>query len=144
MNWIKKGVIFNSDNNFDWMKSFATVPFVDHVKENIFKIYFSSRDSDNHSHTSYIIIDANNPKEILEISKNPVLSPGPLGSFDESGAMGSCMVNHMGKKYLYYIGWNQRSTIPYHNSIGLAISEDDGKTFKKISAGPGLGWKNII
>ena len=42
-------------------------------------------------------------------------------------------------KYLYYIGWTNRLDVPYHNTIGLAISNNGGKTFKKFSTGPILG-----
>jgi hypothetical protein len=37
---------------------------------------------------------------------------------------------------MYYIGWNVRNTIPYHNAVGLAISQDNCNTFKKYSHGP--------
>ena len=29
-----------------------------------------------------------------------------------------------------------RNTIPYHNCVGLAISENNGKSYKKFSDGP--------
>jgi hypothetical protein len=37
---------------------------------------------------------------------------------------------------MYYIGWNPQKTVSYRLSIGLAISEDGGKTFNKVSDGP--------
>ena len=37
---------------------------------------------------------------------------------------------------MFYVGWTLRQTIPYHNSIGLALSTDDGQTFTKVGAGP--------
>jgi hypothetical protein len=37
---------------------------------------------------------------------------------------------------MYYVGWTVRNTIPYHNSIGLAVSEDGGVTFHRYSEGP--------
>jgi hypothetical protein len=50
--------------------------------------------------------------------------------------MPSWIVNHGSKKYLYYIGWNPQVTVAYRLSIGLAISEDGGKSFSKYSEGP--------
>jgi hypothetical protein len=38
--------------------------------------------------------------------------------------------------YLYYSGWSRAASVPYTNSTGLAISEDNGRTFKKVSEGP--------
>jgi predicted GH43/DUF377 family glycosyl hydrolase len=37
--------------------------------------------------------------------------------------------------YLYYIGWNIRNTVPYHNSVGLAVSED-GVNYRRMFKGP--------
>ena len=69
----------------------------------------------------------------------PVLDLGRLGTFDDCGVMPSWILDHDGKKYLYYIGWTVRTTIPYHNSIGLAISKDGGRTFQRFSEGPLFG-----
>jgi len=136
MKWTKKGLIFCPSNNYDWMRTHAALPIADHMKDDIFKIYFSSRDSQNRSFTTFLEIDITNPKKILHLSKKPIISPGEISSFDDSGTMGSCLVNFDGKKYLYYIGWNLGKTVPYRNSIGLAISNDDGNTFEKFSEGP--------
>jgi hypothetical protein len=40
---------------------------------------------------------------------------------------------------MYYIGWHRSKTVPSRNSIGLAISNDNGFTFKRYSDGPILG-----
>jgi hypothetical protein len=61
---------------------------------------------------------------------------GRPGTFDDSGIMPSWIVNHQNQKYLYYIGWNVKVSVPYHLSIGLAISEDEGRSFRKVSEGP--------
>jgi hypothetical protein len=37
---------------------------------------------------------------------------------------------------MYYIGWNVSGTVPYRLSIGLALSEDQGATFRRFSQGP--------
>lgn len=136
MNWIKKGLIFDVENRNDWMNSFATVPFAENIENDLYRIYFSTRDKQNHSSTAFIEIDINDPKKILTISEKPVLNPGELGTFDDSGAMGSCLVNHQDTQFLYYIGWNEGITVPYRNSIGLAIKQKHESIFKKYSKGP--------
>jgi hypothetical protein len=65
-----------------------------------------------------------------------VLPLGELGTFDDSGIMPSWLVSHDGNKYLYYIGWNPQVTVSYRLSIGLAVSNDGGRSFEKISEGP--------
>jgi len=136
MKWIKKGLIYNLKGEKDWCITHAAVPFAEHIVDDQFRIYFSTRDANNRSHTSFIEVDINEPKNILKISDQPVLNPGELGTFDDSGAMGSCLVKMGEKKFLYYIGWNRRITIPYHNSIGLAIAENTEEKFSRVSQGP--------
>jgi len=136
MRWRKKGLIFVPDNNFDWMVSHASIPIVDRVDNNVLRVYFGTRDKQGRSLPAYIEVEADNLQNILYVHDKPVLSLGKLGTFDEDGVMPSWIVNHGNIKYLYYIGWNRRVTVPYHLSIGLAISDDGGKSFSKYSEGP--------
>lgn len=137
MKWIKKGLIFVPDGNFSWSQSHAQVPVAYyHPEQNFIRIYYSTRNMDNKSVPSFIDVDADNPETVLYVNPKPILDLGPLGAFDDSGVMPSWITQVEGKKYLYYIGWNVRNTVPYHNSVGLAISEDNGLTFKKFSIGP--------
>ena len=131
MKWIKQGVIFVADHNFEWMVSHASVPVVDEAR-----IYFGTRDQNGQSQTSYIEVEAGRPENVVYIHDRPVLPLGEPGTFDDSGIMPSWIVTHENKKYLYYIGWSPRVTVPYHLAIGLAVSEDGGRSFQKISDGP--------
>lgn len=136
MKWIKKGVIFAPDHNYDWMVSHASVPVVDEVRDGVLRIYFGTRDGNGRSHTSYIEVEAAHPGNILYVHDKPVLSFGRPGTFDDSGIMPSWIVTQGNQKYLYYIGWNLQVTVPYRLAIGLAVSEDGGQSFHKISEGP--------
>ena len=137
MKWIKKGLIFKPKGNLSWSKSHAQVPVADYIEnENIIKVYFSTRNEKGFSLPGYVILDADNPKKIIDIGMNPILSLGELGTFDDCGVMPSWVVTNGDEKWMYYIGWNVRNTIAYHNSIGLAISKDGGKSYKKFSSGP--------
>lgn len=134
LKWKKLGLIFCPNNNYDWMYSHASVPIAEHLNDDYYKIYFSSRDRNNRSFGGYVIINLNEPQKILEISKKPILSPGKIGTFDDSGTMLSWIVNYNNEKYLYYIGWNLTVTVPFRNSIGLAMLNNG--EFHKMSEGP--------
>jgi hypothetical protein len=136
MSWVKKGLIYKPDGKLEWSQSHAQVPVVDKMNENSWRIFFSTRDNKNRSNASYIDINANNPLEILKINDKLLLPLGALGTFDDCGVMPSWVIENDGLKYMYYIGWNVRNTIAYHNAIGLAISDDGGETYKKFSEGP--------
>ncbi len=137
MKWIKKGHVYQPSGELEFSQSHAQVPVVDYLeKSDTFKIYFSTRDKTNRSLPGFIEVLAEDPQTIVNISEQPLLELGKLGTFDDCGVMPSWIVNHGDKKYLYYIGWNVRNTIAYHNAVGLAISSDGGKTFEKFSDGP--------
>jgi hypothetical protein len=136
MKWIKKGCIFSTDNNHSWMISHAQIPIVTEVDVNKLRIYFGTRDNKNRTTTTFIDVDANHPQDVLYVHDRQVLGLGKLGCFDDSGAMPSWIVNCASEIWLYYIGWNTGITVPYRNSIGLAISTDGGLSFKRVFEGP--------
>lgn len=139
MNWQKQGHIFSPRKDKSWNQSHASVPTVDVIDENIWRIYYATRDETNRSHISYIEVEAGNPGNIIYEHAEPIMAPGILGRFDDSGVMPSWIITVGKMKYLYYIGWTVRQTIPYHNAIGLAISKDGGKNFERFAAGPLFG-----
>ncbi|MBF4507147.1 hypothetical protein IRZ83_10740 [Flavobacterium sp. JLP] len=140
--WIKKGLIYNVNSNYEWNKSHAQVPVVDILSDRI-RIYYATRNNSGKSNVSFIEVDKNNPKIILFENDKPLFDFGNLGTFDDSGIMPSSIITVDDKKFLYYIGWTTRQTVPFQNAIGLAISKDGGKTFKKVSEGPIISINNI-
>lgn len=136
--WIKKGLVFKVDDyRNQFIKSHASIPFAYHIEKNIFRIYFSSRNENGKSLPYYIdaIISEGNIKLTGEVV-GPILELGRLGSFDDSGIMPSCLIKNKNQLYMYYIGWNPQVTVSYRLSIGLAISDDNGLSFKRYSEGP--------
>ncbi len=135
MRWVKKGQVFNVDGQFDWNKTHAQCPVVDKVNDSIWRIYYATRNLQGQSQISYIEVEAGNPKNILYKHDSYLFDFGDFGAFDDSGLMPSSIVKKGDLKYLYYIGWTLKKTVPYHNSIGIAVSKDNGKTFKKMFQG---------
>ena len=135
MKWKKLGRVFDAQGQMPWMQSHAAVPFAESLGGALFRIYFSTRDSFNCSHTASLVIDLNYPERILDLSSVPELSPGELGLFDDSGAMATWLTTFGDTRYLYYIGWNLGVTVPFRNAIGLAISES-GEPFQRYAPGP--------
>lgn len=128
--WSKIGNIFNQCH--------AQLPIAD-LRNEFIRVYFSTRKG-HKSFPVYIDLDLEHPENVLRIDLNPILEIGDRGYFDSSGIMPTAIVTiDMHTKYLYYIGWSQRKDVPYHNTLGLAISEDGGLTWKKFSKGPVFG-----
>jgi predicted GH43/DUF377 family glycosyl hydrolase len=134
--WEKRGRIFVPDGTIPWMRSHAAVPVADLLDEDRLRIYFGARDDQNRSRIGWVDVDPVAPTRVLDVSREPLLSLGELGTFDDNGMMPSCIVSRGHRKYLYYIGWNPQVTVPYRVAIGLAVSGDGGLTYYRHSAGP--------
>lgn len=122
---------------FDGIDGRAQCPVVDILNDGFWRIYFSHRDGNDHSYTSYIDVEEGNPENVLRSSEVPVISPGPRGSVDQAGAMATSIISNGASKYLYYIGWSQRLDVPYFNTTCVAVSSLEGSNWHKI--GPILG-----
>jgi hypothetical protein len=136
--WERYGCIVEPPRLGGWATSHAMVPFLG-AREQDGGLFFSTRDDAGRSHTIRAHMELSSAGAIVTVLPDPVLAPGPLGGFDDSGAMGACMVHHEGREHLYYIGWSLGVTVPFSTYIGLAISEDQGQTFKRASRGPVVG-----
>lgn len=121
------------------MQSHCQLPTVLALDDNLYRIYFASRDKRQYSHIGYVDIDIRNPFKPLSFTKEPILYPGEIGHFDEHGVFPSAVIRKGQEVYLYYIGWNKGYEPPlFYASIGVAISDDGGTVFRKYSNAPVL------
>ena len=113
--WHRHGLIFNPHDyigNFQSLYSHASVPCAVPIDDRFIKIFFSGRDKNNRSFTYSIIADSADKYRISGFNSTPILKPGKLGTFDDSGAMATWIIFYNQKFYMYYIGWNLGVTVP--------------------------------
>src|SRR5450759_871166 len=125
MKWNKLGKIFDPtqyklpNDCVQFAQSPQTLVFDDFVR-----IYFSTRavDKSNGKYLSHIaFVDMRkNLRDVIRVSVKPVIPLGKLGCFDEHGIFPLSVMRHV------------------DTAIGLAISRDDGLTFRRIGDGPVL------
>jgi hypothetical protein len=127
MKFIQKHFIYNTDGKKWWSRSHISYPIWDIVDENTWRIYYSTRNENNHSRISYIDVEAENPEKILYIHNEPLLELGIPAHFDERGTLPACIVEHNGRKYLYYMGIVVPQKVAYYGTIGIAAINDKGK-----------------
>jgi hypothetical protein len=128
----------------EWMREFAQCPTPHLLDENSVRVFMATRpprDSEHQyvSYTTYVDLAREDLFRITGASRSPVLSLGDRGMFDEFGVMPSCIVRHRDQFRLYYSGWTRAESVPYMIAVGVALSEDGGRSFHRIGPGPSLG-----
>lgn len=133
--WKKLGRVFETVSNGSWKVTHAAVPTVELLSGDIYRVYFGTRNHENQASISFFDYNLKTFKVVHEASF-PVLTPGKLGTFDDSGVLPSWILTVDGRKYLYYIGWNLGVTVPFRNFTGLAIQEKGSEIFRRVSEAP--------
>ena len=144
--WEKLGKIFDPTKiaGINWMKEFAQSPSVV-VYDHFIRVYFCCRppaDSNGQyvSYIGYVDLNRENLFQIINISKNPVLELGELGTFDEFGTNPVSAIRTEDDIRIYYCGWTRCESVPVNAAIGVAVSQDDGATFARLGPGPVLSY----
>jgi hypothetical protein len=143
MKWKKLGTIFDPTQHelptgcVQFAQSPQALMFDDFVR-----IYFSTRSVDHvggkfRSHIAYVDM-SKSLRDVLEVSTHTVIELGELGCFDEHGIFPMNVVRHGGSVLGYTCGWSRRVSVSVETAIGLAVSQDDGRTFRRMGQGPVL------
>lgn len=136
MEWKKKGLIYNPPFDGTWKDNSALTPTPFLLNENIIRVYASFRDKEGIGRIGYVDVDAHNPSKILKISESPVLDIGNDGMFDDNGVILGDLIRVENKIYMYYVGFQLVEKVKFLAYSGLAISEDNGETFKRYKNTP--------
>ena len=143
MRWKKLGHVYTPDGGKAWARSHAANPIAEHIENDLFRIYFSTRDAENRSSIGFVEVDLARPQKILHEAEAPILAPGDTAMFDDSGVSIGCIVPVGTQRYLYYMGWHLTVRVPWQNTIGLAISDGPGQPFKRHSRFPIMGLDEV-
>jgi hypothetical protein len=139
--WRKLGAIGIASPGRDWCVSHAALPVVDGAGAP--RLQFSVRDADGRSHIAQGDFSLGaGAAGTLRVDPDPVLTPGALGTFDDSGVTSSCLVRHGERRFLYYTGWTRGVSVPFYIFAGLAISDGDGP-YTRWSPAPLLDRNHI-
>ncbi|MCA9139313.1 MAG: hypothetical protein KDB00_21210 [Planctomycetales bacterium] len=142
--WKKLGKVFDPTvstyPSASWIAEFAQAPCVV-LHDDFLRVYFSCRPAPdaNGQYTSYstfLDLDRHDIKNVLRVSDRPVLELGEIGMFDQFGIYPISVIAHKDTFRAYYAGWTRCESVPFNTGIGVAESEDGGKTFAKLGPGP--------
>lgn len=135
MAWVKRGLIIEPRGQAPWVGTHAALPVV-LERDGGDRVYFSSRDQHNRAHIGYASVSFAQGSPPPVFSTGAVLSPGVLGAFDDAGVTSACIVAHDGRLFLYYTGWALGVSVPFYLHAGLAVSDDGGLSFRRVSTAP--------
>tara|TARA_R110001632_G_scaffold187583_1_gene308014 strand:+ start:1347 stop:2315 length:969 start_codon:yes stop_codon:yes gene_type:complete len=146
MKWKKLGQIFDPTvwtdgvDRSDWMKTHSQCTHT-LILPHVVRVFFSCRpDNDKQgfakSYTTYLDLDRSDLTKIVNVSQKPIMPLGELGTFDEFAVYPSSNIQHNNKTYLFYAGWTRCQSVPFNTAIGLAESNDNGESFKRLGKGP--------
>lgn len=134
--WSKRGRLVLPDPSSSWFTTHAGPSFVDTATSKPL-LYLTGRDSHNRSHIGVFELSISGGEiRLIENAGRLVLSPGNLGTFDESGVSYPWLVHHGDQIFMYYVGWVSGGRARFQNYTGLAISRDGGETFVRNRAVP--------
>lgn len=127
-NWRKLGRIIDA-------KNYRAVPIARIIEDKL-EIVYSTRNELGFSLPQKAVIRLDD-FSILDDFPMVDLTLGGAGDFDEHGVMPCSILRRSEREvFMYYIGWNTGGSTPFRNALGLAISEDNGRTYRKYSSGP--------
>lgn len=134
MKWNKLGrIVYAEQSDIAWFKKNVMVPVPYLIDQNCLRIFATFCDEKNIGRIGYIDVNPQNPTEIIKIHPEPIIDIGTDGHFDDNGVVTSSIYKDGEKLYLYYSGYQLQDKVPYTIFSGVALSEDNGNTFHKLS-----------
>lgn len=139
MQWRKLGIVYGPDGSSHWAKTHCMIPTPVRLSEDVVRVFVTFCDAAGIGRPGYVDVAAEDPTKVLGVSSEPLLDIGEPGTFDENGVL-TCSVLRVspGRWHLYYAGFELGTKIRYRLLTGLAVSEDDGRTFHRASRVPVL------
>ncbi|MBI1877986.1 MAG: hypothetical protein HYR94_07135 [Chloroflexi bacterium] len=136
MKWLKRGQIFKPTEESFWAKSHAMAPAAVLLNDDFIRVYVGSLDATGISRIGYVDVQADNPTKVIRVSKNPIVDLGQPGTFDDNGVFPAHAARINQQIYLYYTGFQLGDKVRYFMFGGLAISDEMGEVFQKVSEAP--------
>jgi hypothetical protein len=124
MKWRKLGQIYAAEYVHPKLCSHAANPLPVPLNGDVYRVFFSGRDSDNRSSVGFVDVDILKRK-VVYIHDQPVFGHGSDGSFFSHGvSIGNCYETD-GKKYMLFMGWQCPPDEHWHGEIGRLVLDDE-------------------
>lgn len=135
------GNIYKPPFDGSWKDNSALTPTPFLLDLETIRIFTSFRDPSGTGRIGFIDVSAHDPSLIKNISEEPVVDIGEPGCFDDNGMILGDVISCNSQLHLYYVGFQIPTKCKFLAFSGLAISNNNGISFKKYSSIPILDRK---
>lgn len=130
-----------------WLQEFAQAPAT-LVFDDFVRVYFSCRPPADEkgmyvSYSAWVDLARHDLTQVLRVAPSPILPLGGYGEFDEFGTYPVSVIRDGEQVKAWYAGWTRCESVPFNVAIGMAISDDQGQTFRKAGPGPAIGYSPL-
>ncbi len=137
MKWRKHGVVWKPDGSLTWARSHATCPTPVRLREGRLRLFLQCRDATNVGRVGWVDVDPDDPWHVVAAAREPALDVGRPGAFDDNGVFPTSVLRGPDDRlWMYYVGFELCHHIRYRLLTGLAVSDDEGASFRRIADVP--------
>lgn len=137
MGFRKLGLVYRArDHVQSWASSSALTPTPVLHPGGFIRVFSGFRDAYGISRIGYVDVAADDPACVLRVSSRPVLDVGRPGCFDDNGVILGDVVEHDGRLHMFYVGFQLVARAKFLAFSGVAMSDDNGETFRRLSEAP--------
>ena len=134
--WEKLGRVYCAQADAPWKMSHAYLPTAFNLSPSVIRVFVAFMDATGMGRVGYVDVDALDPTRVVGVSEDPALDLGRPGRFDEHGISPLCLVQENDMLYLMYAGWQRAESVRYFLFTGMAMSDDLGRSFTRVSEAP--------
>ncbi|HAS44832.1 MAG TPA: hypothetical protein DCS93_30410 [Microscillaceae bacterium] len=135
--WTKLGQVFEVNNANSYLKSHAANPLAIHLRDNVYRVFYSGRSIENKSSVGYVDIDIHLHK-VINYPKEPVITFGNSESFYSHGiSIGNCYEAN-NQHYILFMGWQFPKNAHWRGDVGR-LRLINNQNLQVLSASPFMG-----
>ena len=137
MKWTKLGQIYQHQSSNALLLSHASNPLALQLYDDVFRIFYSSRDINNKSSIGYVDFDVEKLK-VTNLCTEPLFVYGDAESFYSHGVSIGNMYSQETKNYILFMGWNIKNNEHWKGDIGR-LELENNTTLTLVDDKPYLG-----
>lgn len=137
MIWKKLGCVYEPNTEGEYQYAMFPQAVIQDAEKGLVRIYYTHRDQQHYGFPTYMDVSVKDEEfKILYNHDKPILEKNEPGAYDDSGINITSIIQIDGLLYFYYLAWNLSVTVPFRNSIGLAVANTEGTKLRRIFEGP--------